>query len=103
MWDGSIRILEGLLTAILSDRMYLDEPQYFGNPWLCACIFRNFPYMALQIWEVSRVLTGAGSSEQTPMHTMITFRLPSASGHPVDLLDCDVCKEPSAICGRLSG
>lgn len=43
--DGSIRFLEGLLTAILSDRtpnILVTIPIR-----LCACILRNFPYMKL--------------------------------------------------------
>lgn len=65
-----------------------SAPVAYANGGLCACIFRNFSYIhgsdaAVEL-EVSRVLRGAGSSEQTPLHTMITFRLPSARPHHVD-------------------
>lgn len=98
--DGSIRILEGLLTAILSDRTTI-----FGNPSRTGCVpacCGTFP--TLMQLTVSRVLTGAGSSENTPLHAMITFssakcQLPSCG--PSELWI--VLRQPSAICRRFSG
>lgn len=69
MWDGSIRILEELLTSILSDRTWMYTDIFATPPDRAVCLHNSGLSLhgAFTALEVSRVLTGAGSSEKTPL------------------------------------